>query len=53
MYKLVYFVPTDNKESTKEALFKVGAVDIMIMNVVVLRHWVRDSLNQSIMQIHI
>jgi len=25
MYKLVYFVPTENKESTKEALFKVSA----------------------------
>ena len=25
MYKLVYFVPTENKESTKEALFKIGA----------------------------
>jgi len=25
MYKLIYFVPTENKESTKEALFKVGA----------------------------
>jgi len=25
MYKLIYFVPTENKEATKEALFKIGA----------------------------
>jgi len=25
MYKLVYFVPTKDKESTKKALFEVGA----------------------------
>ena len=24
MYKIVYFVPTENKESTKEALFQIG-----------------------------
>ena len=25
MYKLIYFVPTENKEVTKKALFNVGA----------------------------
>lgn len=25
MYKLIYFVPMEYKESTKEALFKIGA----------------------------
>ena len=25
MYKLIYFVPTENKEFTKESLFSIGA----------------------------